>query len=159
VNALLAAPDRSAWTGRRDHTLLRVAVQTGLRASELTGLNRGDVHLHTGPHVSCRGKGRKQRVTPLTRTTTTALRAWLDERGGQADEALFPTSGGRRLSRDAVERRLATHTATAARRLPIARQEEGHAPRAATYRGDAAPACRRRQLRDRSGPRCSAGLP
>jgi site-specific recombinase XerD len=118
VNALLAAPDRSAWTGRRDHTLLLVAVETGLRASELTGLNRGDVHLHSGPHVSCRGKGRKQRVTPLTRTTTTALRVWLDERGGRADEPLFPTSRGRRLSRGAVERRLATHTATAAGACP-----------------------------------------
>ena len=118
VNALLAAPDRATWTGRRDRALLLVAVQTGLRASELTGLNCGDVHLDTGPHLSCRGKGRKQRVTPLTRATTRELRLWLDERAGQPDEPLFPTGQGRRLSRDALERRLAKHQAVAARACP-----------------------------------------
>jgi integrase/recombinase XerD len=115
VDALLDAPDTSTWTGRRDHALLLVAVQTGLRASELTGLNCGDVQLDTGPHLSCRGKGRKQRVTPLTRATTRELRLWLDERAGQPDEPLFPTRQGRRLSRDALERRLAKHQAVAAR--------------------------------------------
>jgi site-specific recombinase XerD len=118
VTALLAAPDRAAWIGRRDHTLLLVAVQTGLRASELTGLNCGDVHLDTGPHLSCRGKGRKQRVTPLTRPTSAALSAWLNERAGQADDPLFPTRQGGRLSRDALERRLAKHRAVAARACP-----------------------------------------
>jgi integrase/recombinase XerD len=69
VQALLAAPDRDTWTGRRDHALLLLAVETGLRASELTGLTCSDVHLGTAPHISCRGKGRKERVTPLTRRT------------------------------------------------------------------------------------------
>ena len=79
VDALLAAPDRSTWAGRRDHALLLLAATTGLRASELTGLLTSDVHLGTGAHVSCRGKGRKQRITPLTKNTAKVLRAWLPE--------------------------------------------------------------------------------
>ena len=118
IDALLPAPDRSTWAGRRDHALLLTAIQTGLRASELTGLNRDDVHLATGAHVSCLGKGRKQRITPLTAVTVAVLRVWLDERGGQPDSPLFPTQHGRRLSRDALERRLAKHLTTAATRCP-----------------------------------------
>jgi integrase/recombinase XerD len=113
VDALLAAPDRATWTGRRDHTLLLLAVQTGLRASELTALNCGDLHLGTGAHVSCHGKGRKDRATPLTAGTVASLRTWLDERRGQPSDPLFPTSRGRRLSRDALERRLAKYVAIA----------------------------------------------
>jgi integrase/recombinase XerD len=118
IDALLASPDRSTWTGRRDHTLLLLAVETGLRASELAGLDRGDVHLGVGAHVSCRGKGRKQRVTPLTRPTQAVLRAWLAERGGGAADPLFPTRQGQRLSRDALERRLAKYVLSAAGRAP-----------------------------------------
>jgi integrase/recombinase XerD len=118
VNALLAAPDRTTWAGRRDHALILLAAQTGLRISELTGLTIGDVHLGTGPHVSCTGKGRKQRITPLTTMTVAVLRTWLAERGGQPDQPLFPTRTGRRLSRDAVERRIAKHTTTAVTRCP-----------------------------------------
>jgi integrase/recombinase XerD len=111
VDALLAAPDRATWTGRRDHTLLLLAVQTGLRASELTGLDCRDVHLGTGAHISCHGKGRKDRVTPLAAGTAVSLRAWLQERRGQPSDPLFPTSRGLRLSRDALERRLAKYVA------------------------------------------------
>jgi site-specific recombinase XerD len=118
INALLAAPDRATWTGRRDHAMLLTAIQTGLRASELTGLNCNDVHLAAGPHVSCRGKGRKQRVTPLTQTTVAVLRVWLAERAGQPRNPLFPTSRGTRLSRDGLERRLTKHTAVAADTCP-----------------------------------------
>jgi integrase/recombinase XerD len=113
VGALLAAPDRATWTGRRDHTLLLLAVQTGLRASELTGLDCGDVHLGTGAHISCHGKGRKDRATPLTAGTAVSLRTWLQERRGQPSDPLFPTSRGLRLSRDALERRLAKYVAIA----------------------------------------------
>jgi integrase/recombinase XerD len=116
--ALLAAPDRSTWAGRRDHALLPLAAQTGLRVSELTGLTIGDVHLGTGPHVSYTGKGRKQRITPLTAGTVAALRAWLAERGGQPAQPLFPARTGSRLSRDAIEHRLARHTTTAAASCP-----------------------------------------
>jgi integrase len=118
LNALLAAPDTTTWAGRRDHTLILLAAQTGLRVSELTGLTIGDVHLGTGPHVSCHGKGRKQRITPLTKATVTVLRAWLAERAGQPGQPLFPNRTGGRLSRDAVEHRLARHTATATARCP-----------------------------------------
>jgi integrase/recombinase XerD len=109
IDALLAAPDRGTWTGRRDHAMLLLATQTGLRASELIGLTRGDIHLGVGAHVSCLGKGRKQRITPLTRQTVAVLRAWLAERAGHPDQPLFPTRTGRRLSRDAIEHRLHEH--------------------------------------------------
>jgi integrase/recombinase XerD len=118
IDALLAAPDRSTWAGRRDHALLLLAVQTGLRASELTGLSCGDVHADAGAHISCLGKGRKQRITPLTRPTLAVLRTWLSERAGGPTDPLFPTSRGARLSRDALERRLAKHTTTAGRACP-----------------------------------------
>lgn len=116
--ALLSAPDRSSWTGRRDHALLVLAIQTGLRASELTGLNCADVHLQTGAHISCQGKGRKQRITPLTTTTTAVLDVWLSERAGQPDDPLFPTIRGRRLSHDGLERRIAKYVHIAARHHP-----------------------------------------
>jgi len=116
VEALLTATNRTTWTGRRDHAMLLLAVQTGLRVSELIGLRCADIHLGTGAHVSCRGKGRKERITPLTRTTVAVLRVWLAERAGEAVDPLFPTSTGTPLSRDAVEHRLAKYAdaATAA---------------------------------------------
>jgi len=116
--ALLAAPDRATWAGRRDHAMLLLAAQTGLRVSELTGLTTADVHLGTGAHVSCTGKGRKQRITPLTAGTVAVLRTWMTERGGEPGQPLFPARTGGRLSRDAVERRIARHTTAAAARRP-----------------------------------------
>jgi site-specific recombinase XerD len=118
LDALLAAPDTTTWAGRRDHAMITLAAQTGLRISELTGLTIADVHLGTGPHVSCHGKGRKQRITPLAKVTVTVLRAWLAERGGQSGQPLFPNRAGGRLSRDAVEKRLTQHAAAAARECP-----------------------------------------
>ena len=118
ISALLAAPDQGTWTGRRDHALLTVAIQTGLRASELTSLTISDVHLGTGAHISCLGKGRRQRITPLTAGTVTTLAAWLTERGGQPADPLFPTRQGTALSRDALERRVARHTTTATQACP-----------------------------------------
>ena len=121
VEALLAATDRATWAGRRDHALLLLAVQTGLRVSELIGLHRADVHLGTGAHVSCRGKGRKERITPLTRDTVAVLRVWLVEREGGPADPLFPTSTGAPLSRDAVERRLAKYADAATATCPSLR--------------------------------------
>jgi site-specific recombinase XerD len=118
VDALLAAPDRSTWTGRRDHAMLVLAVQTGLRISELIGLSRGDVTLGAGPHVRCTGKGRKERATPLTRLTVAVLRGWLGEGPGQAHDPLFPTRTGTRLSHDAIEHRLAGYLTAARRNCP-----------------------------------------
>jgi site-specific recombinase XerD len=124
VEALLAAPDRTTWTGRRDHTRLALAVQTGLRASELIGLRATDVHLGVGPHISCLGKGRKQRITPLTTSVVAVLRIWLCERVGPAGDRLFTTRTGRMLSRDALERRLAIYVATAVRACPSLREKK-----------------------------------
>jgi len=121
IDALLACPDRSTWTGRRDHALLLLGVQTGLRASELTGLTRADLHLGTGPHVSCRGKGRKERITPLTKQTVATLRVWLQERAGGTADPLFPSHQGQPLSRDALERRLAKYATAAALGCPSLR--------------------------------------
>jgi len=109
VDALLAAPDRRTWAGRRDHAMLVLAVQTGLRISELIGLSCGDVVLERGAHVRCMGKGRKERATPLTRLTVAVLREWLNERGRQPGDPLFPTRTGTRLSHDAIEFRLTGH--------------------------------------------------
>src|SRR5208337_484422 len=103
IDALLAVPNRSTWIGRRDRTLLLVAVQTGLRVSELTGLTCQDVVLGTGAHVRCLGKGRKQRCTPLRPETAKMLEAWLRERHGLPESPVFPSIRGGRLSRDAIE--------------------------------------------------------
>jgi site-specific recombinase XerD len=118
TDALLTAPDPGRWEGRRDRTLLTLAAQAGLRLSELTGLNGADVQLGAAAHVRCTGKGRKQRCVPLTSATTAMLRAWQRERAGHPDEPLFPTRTGRRLSDDAVERRVALHSQHAARHCP-----------------------------------------
>jgi len=123
VDALLAAPDRSTWTGRRDHTLFATAVQTGLRVSELIGLRISDVHLGVGPHISCIGKGRKQRITPLTKSAVALLRTWLRERGGQLSDLVFITRTGRTLSRDALEHRLAECVATSRTKCPSLREK------------------------------------
>ena len=118
VDALLAAPDMTRWIGRRDHALLSVAIQTGLRVTELTGLRCQDVHLGTGAHITTSGKGRKTRATPLTKQTVTVLRSWMQERDGQPDQPLFPTSRSRALSRDAIALLLTRHTATASDSCP-----------------------------------------
>ena len=118
MEALLAAPDRSTWSGRRDHMVLALALQTGLRLSELTGLRCRDVELGAGAHVKCLGKGRKRRDTPLDRTAVSLLRAWLRERGGEPDDPLFPSRQGGRLSSDAVQRLVAKHVETARASCP-----------------------------------------
>jgi integrase/recombinase XerD len=118
IDALLAAPDRRTWLGRRDHALLLLACQTGLRVSELIGLIRSDIDLGPGAHVRCHGKGRKDRATPLTKQTVATLRVWLAERGGPDHDPLFVTSRGHPLSRDAVQKLVTKHTAHAAANCP-----------------------------------------
>ena len=118
VKALLNSPDRSTWTGRRDHALLLTAAQTGLRVSELIGLTNADVHLGTGPHLRTFGKGRKERVAPLTSQTVAVLKVWTRERAGLPADPLFPTRTGRPLTRDAIERRLAKHVSSTEPRCP-----------------------------------------
>lgn len=116
LDALIDTPDRLSWTGRRDHAIIILLAQTGLRASELTGLRCGDIHLGTGAHATTTGKGRKQRITPLTKETAAVLRVWLAERGGSPAEPLFPTSTGKPLTRKALARRIAKHATHAAQR-------------------------------------------
>jgi integrase/recombinase XerD len=115
ANALVASPDRHRRTGRRDHAMLVLALQTGLRVSELTGLRNQDIELRTGPHVRCWGKGRKERATPLRPGTVSVLSTWMKERGGHPQDPLFPTWRGTPLTRDAVAALVAKHAATAGR--------------------------------------------
>lgn len=123
VDALLAAPDKQTWFGRRDHALLLVAVQTGLRLSELTSLQRHDVSLGTGAHVRCVGKGRKERCTPLTKMTVAVLKAWLREPARHNAETLFPSASGGRLSPDSVADLLAKQVAHACDVCPSLRKK------------------------------------
>jgi site-specific recombinase XerD len=118
IDALLAAPDRSQWLGRRDHAFLITAVQTGLRLSEMTGLLHEHVWLQTGAHVRCRGKGRKERCTPLAKPTVAVLKAWIREQGRADSKVLFPSSRGGPLSADGVQHLLARHVATARKSCP-----------------------------------------
>jgi len=118
VEAILYAPDLASWIGRRDRALLLVAVQTGLRVSELIALRRQDVTFGTGAHVRCHGKGRKLRCTPLRRDVARVLDAWLRECHPAADTPVFSNSRGGRMSDDAVERLVAKHVAAARRRCP-----------------------------------------
>jgi integrase/recombinase XerD len=113
MTALMEAPDRSSAIGRRDHALLVLALETGLRVSELTGLSCEDIVLGTGAHVRCHGKGRKERITPLRKQTRAVLRTWLDERAGGPLDPLFTGPRGGRLSRDAVRRLVERHVSTA----------------------------------------------
>ncbi|HET9642623.1 MAG TPA: tyrosine-type recombinase/integrase [Burkholderiaceae bacterium] len=118
IEAVLAAPDRTTWLGRRDHTLLLLAIQTGLRLSELIGLSREDIHLGTGAHVRCVGKGRKERCTPLTRYARIALQAWLNEPARRDTSVLFPNLHGGQLSPDSVQSLLAKHVGVASKTCP-----------------------------------------
>ena len=119
--ALLGAPNRATWLGRRDHAIMLLLLQTGLRLSELRDLRCEDIVLSTGAHVRCRGKGRKERCTPLTRDTVTVLKAWLAERAGSSSDPAFPSRRATTLSRDAIERlvekyaKLATNTCSSLR--------------------------------------------
>jgi integrase/recombinase XerD len=118
LDALLAAPDRQTWTGRRDHAMILLAAQTGLRASELTNLKIADVQFGAGAHVATLGKGRRERVTPLTDTTAKTITIWLKERAGNPSDPLFPTRTGGALTRDALARRVTKYAADAAAGCP-----------------------------------------
>lgn len=118
VTALLAAPDTNLWAGKRDYTLILLAVQTGLRVSELTNIRRADLHLGAGPHVRCLGKGRKERCTPLTKQTVAALASWLRQIPAGDDQYVFIGIRGKPLSSDGVQYLLHKHLAGARKRCP-----------------------------------------
>ena len=120
VKALLAAPDRTTWSGRRDHALLLTLYNSGARVSELIALRRAQVRLDpAGPCLELHGKGRKERVVPLWAETARVLRAWLRELGDQASSgAVFPSARGQALSRDGIDHLLRRAVATAAAACP-----------------------------------------
>ena len=118
IEALLAAPDRNTWLGRRDHALLLTVLQTGLRVAEVTSIRQRDVNLGTGAHVRCDGKGRKERCTPLTKPTVIVLTAWIRAQGEDSASILFPTARGGRLSADAVQRLVAKYALLARTKCP-----------------------------------------
>ena len=123
VDALLAAPDQSTWSGRRDHAFVLVAVQTGLRLSEMTGLKREDLVIGAGAHLRVTGKGRKERCTPIAKPTLAVLKAWLRERQRGDGQILFPSAKGERLSVHGVQYLLNKHRATASGACPSLRQK------------------------------------
>jgi integrase/recombinase XerD len=123
VDALLAVPDQLTWGGRRDHACLLLAVQTGLRLSELTGLTRSDVHLDTGAHVHVIGKGRKERCVPLAPPTVKVLKAWLQETPRDNGEFVFPNARGTRLSSDGLQYLLSKHVTVARQTCPSLRDK------------------------------------
>jgi site-specific recombinase XerD len=124
--ALIDAAPQDRWEGRRDRAMLTLALHGGLRVSELIALNTRDIGLGTGAHVHISGKGRKLRAVPLTTDAQAVLAIWLRERAGQPNDPLFPTHTGRRLTRDAIERRVATHVTTATGRCPSLKGKSVH---------------------------------
>jgi len=123
IEALLAVPDQTTWLGRRDRGLLLFAIQTGLRLSELVGLRQRDIFLERGAHVRCEGKGRKQRCTPLTRTTVQALKAWFREQGKDEAKIVFPTARGGQLSHDSVQHLVTKYGKSAAKSCATLRKK------------------------------------
>jgi site-specific recombinase XerD len=113
MDALLAAPDQTIWSGLRDRTLLLLALETGFRVSELIGLRWQDVVFGTGAHVKCMGKGRKTRCIPLRKETEAAMRSWQQRQSGQPANPVFSSARGQALSRDGVEYLLSQHVKTA----------------------------------------------
>ena len=136
VDALLAAPDKAASAGRRDYTLILLAVQSGLRLSELTGLRRDDIFLGAGAHVRVMGKGRKERCTPLTKQTVAVLQAWLLEPARGDGFVVFPARGGGRLSSDGVQYLLARHVAVAGQACASLPSKKRVATRAQAHHGN-----------------------
>ena len=150
IKALLGAPNRGTWLGRRDHALLLVAIQTGLRVAELIGLRIRDVSLAAGAHVLARGKGRKQRAVTPRPETVAVLRQWLQERQGQSEDPLFPTRQGRALSTDAVELLVAKHANAATDTCPSLTNKHVTPNTLRHYESDAPARWRRRPRDDRA---------
>jgi len=123
VDALLAAPDQFTWSGRRDHAFLLVAVQTGLRLSEMTGLKREDLIVGAGAHLRVVGKGRKERCTPLAQSTLAVLKAWLREPQRGDGDVLFPSAKGERLSVHGVQYLLTKHRMAACKVCPSLKEK------------------------------------
>jgi len=118
TEALVASPDRATALGWRDHLLIVVGVQTGLRVSELRTLSWGDVTFGAGANLYTKGKGRRDRYTPLIPATARLLRGWMGHRGAGLDEPVFATRKRTPLSTDAVADLIDRHVTAAALRCP-----------------------------------------
>lgn len=124
VTALLEAVDRQTWLGQRDYTLLVLAIESGMRVSELTALRCRDIVLGTGAHVRCQGKGRKERCTPMTNETARTVAAWRQQFEGRDDAPLFPSLRGGQLSSDALQRLVAKYVKVARQQTPSLRDKK-----------------------------------
>src|SRR5258706_7722502 len=118
IAAILAAPDRRTWSGRRDAVLLATAYNTGARVSELTGLQIRNVLLDRQTAVHLHGKGRKQRAIPLWKNTAAELRGWLTRISPAPDAPGFPNRAGAPLTRSRVPDRLDPALAPAEQHCP-----------------------------------------
>ena len=148
VDALLAAPDQRTWSGRRDHAFLLVAVQTGLRLSEMTGLTRGDLVLGAGAHVRVIGKGRKERCTPLAKSTRAVVKAWLREPQRGDGDVMFPSAKGKRLSVHGVQYLLNKHRMNGRHGVPVTKAQACHCSPLETHHGHGSSTSGRRSFRD-----------
>ena len=134
IDALLTAPDQNTWFGRRNHALLLTVIQTGLRLSEITSIRRQDVSLGKGAHIRCEGKGRKERCTPLAKSTVIVLTAWIREQGeDDGTRILFPTARGGRLSADTVQHLVRKCALVAQKNMPVINRQTCFTSRPSTH--------------------------
>jgi site-specific recombinase XerD len=148
AEALLNAPDLESWSGRRDCALILLALQTGLRLSELITLKRGDLFLNAGAHVRVMGKGRKERCTPLAKRTVAVLKQWSKEPNRGTNDLVFTNARGGQLSPDGVQYIFANQVATASRCCPTLVSKRGHATCLSPHRCDGTASSRSRPYRD-----------
>lgn len=118
VKAVLEAPDKATWSGRRDAVMLSVLYNTGARVSEITRLRIADVLLDRATALHLHGKGRKERIVPLWKSTGAQLRGWLAHIDPAADAPVFPNRAGKAMTRWGVEDRLRVAVAKASERCP-----------------------------------------
>lgn len=118
IVAVLAAPESTTWSGRRDRVLLSTIYNTGARVSEIIGVRRRDLALDQSPFVRLHGKGRKERCVPLWRTTAQALRDWLTQVVEAPEQPVFPNRFGTAMSRSGVEERLEAAVQAATKKCP-----------------------------------------
>ena len=114
IQAVLQAPSPNCWTGRRDRLLFQLLYNTGARISEIIHVRVADVIQDQCQTIRFTGKGRKQRVLPLSKGTRRLLQAWIKENASQPDQPLFPNRFGHHISRSGAAHRLQVAIAAAA---------------------------------------------
>jgi integrase/recombinase XerD len=121
ARTLVDSPTAQTRAGRRDRVMLLTMVTTGLRVSEVTGLQWKGLKLQNPAHLSCLGKGRKTRITPLNTETRQALGAWREELKPELSDPVFPNNRGTSMSTDAVVQRITVNAQKAAVSYPALR--------------------------------------